>query len=306
MRAVLWSVLLIALICAVGADGVARRLDPGEMLSEAIRGAGPGEIIELAPGTYEGFLFINSSVTVRGRGDAEAVVLRSPGPGTGLLVQIESPREIEVVFENLTIENRHGAGLQVEGAVCLTLRRVVVSRALTAGILVRGRAHVGVVDTLIRDCGSCGVEAWDAPTIDVQASEISTCGGCGVRLWDNATLSIVDSLLRGHGEHGVVSTCGAALSITGTRIVANAADGVHLASAGLTTLWSNDIEGNGGYGVRAAVDGCVVGDEPAVLHPGEIRGSGNRIPQPAGGAAGLGAICPSSLAYLAEPSDDEP
>ncbi len=71
-------------------------------LRDALRAAPPGEIIELAPGEYQGPFFIDTSLTLRGL-DRKTVLWRRGGP----VIYIRSPG---VKVEKLLVERTVSQG----------------------------------------------------------------------------------------------------------------------------------------------------------------------------------------------------
>jgi len=308
-----WKTSLILVLVTIGifigccAPIYARNLHHGDSIAEAIAAAIPGEVITLFPGIYEGAMFINKSVALRGVGaDPGAVIIRDTTSSLYPLVQIESYPEIDVEFANLTLRQPHGPAIQVEGNTRLLLDNVVISGCGLDGFMARGEAQVTIVNSTITGNGGVGVQAWDSPQITLTDSTVSDNGGCGIHLWDNAQLALEGATVTGNGEHGLLVTCNAHVTMKDSLIADNTLDGMRLNHQGKVEILNSHFLRNKAFGIRIPQPGCVEEPDPYQSVIGEVIGSGNLIPgpeEPEGNREG--DVCPDWLKSLEEPAKEE-
>ena len=127
-------------------------LAAGDSVQDAIDAAAPGDLIELAPGVYDGDVdFGGKAVWVRGAGPQ--TVLR--GTGTGPVVQFTSGEGNGSVLDSVTVTGGNatdGGGILIANASPLVVRNVVRdNRAASrgSGIYVSGNSVARIYNNLV-------------------------------------------------------------------------------------------------------------------------------------------------------------
>ncbi|MEW6269351.1 MAG: right-handed parallel beta-helix repeat-containing protein, partial [Thermodesulfobacteriota bacterium] len=126
---------------------------PWRTIGRALAGADPGDVVELAAGTYAEAVDVGRhAITLRGAGTLGDVVLRPPPGSPGVQVSGRTG----VVLENLVIEG--GAqGVLANGAAGLVVRRVAVVAPATNGMQIVS-SHGAVVDgCVVTGAGTQGI-----------------------------------------------------------------------------------------------------------------------------------------------------
>lgn len=217
-------------------------------LSDAIEAAQPCDVILLAPGTYEGAWWLDKNVTIRGDGDASAVIL--DGDDFGNTIGLAQGARLE----NLTITgaargiDMFGPWTEVGGVIFDGLEVALVASDAT------GRIY----DSTFTNITETGIDAnrstlWiddvtftDVPVAleiirsDGRLLRASTTGSdWGARI-AQSTLDVLDSDLVDGGTGVFVQ--GGSTDVLGSRLRGNDL-GVHVFD-GDTTVLDNDLEDN--------------------------------------------------------------
>ena len=176
LRFLLSVLALLAMPLAAWAETRHVPAEPGA-LAAAIAGAGPGDVLILAPGRHDGPVLIALPLTLEGGG---AALVRGDGSGSVITVSGE-----DVTLRGLEIR---GSGMnhpEVDAGVKLTrsARRAVVEDNLFAenhvGVhvfgardsVVRGNTILGRRDHRVNDRGN-GIYVWNAPGTLVERNDI--------------------------------------------------------------------------------------------------------------------------------------
>jgi hypothetical protein len=167
-------------------------------LGKAVAEASPGQVLLVAPGTFQG------SLNLAGKsGTAEKpIVLRAAEPGKtvvdaqGARSVVDASESAYVFLEGLTLRGAQWAGVEANGAVGLVVRRCTIE-GVRQGIANTDRNRPGR-DFYIADNVILGPYQW--PTIGIKSEEgVQVCGSghvvCynRVRGWSDG-LSILDQL----------------------------------------------------------------------------------------------------------------
>lgn len=156
-------------------------------LAERVRDAEPGAVIHLAPGTYNGPVTINRSLTLEG--EPGAVVA---GDGGQSVITVTAP---DVVVRGLTIRGSGRSLADMDAGITLTKAArgaVVAGNRLESNLF--GFHVAGAQDALVADNVVIGLR-------DRQMSE----RGNGVYLWNAPGSRIVGNRFR-YGRDGIYST----------------------------------------------------------------------------------------------------
>lgn len=196
--------LSVALAGAVfhPAGALALEILAGSDLQAAIARAPSGEVLELAPGVYDGPVRIDRPVALKGRA---GVVIE--GHGNGRTVDVAAPN---VTIEGLTIRNSGRSLARMDAAIFLektapnAVVRDNVLRGNLVGVYVHGAANAlvegndisGWVAQNLNDSGN-GVYVWNAPGAKVLDNDI-TGGRDGIFV--NVSRN---NVFKGNRLHGV-------------------------------------------------------------------------------------------------------
>jgi len=195
-----WVALAGAFLHPAGAQAL--EVVAGSDLQAAIARAPSGEVLELAPGVYDGPVRIDHPVILKGRA---GVVIE--GHGNGRTIEVTAP---DVTVEGLTIRNsgrsleRMDAAIFLEKTAANAVVRDNVLRDNLVGVYVHGAANAlvegndisGWVAQNLNDSGN-GVYVWNAPGAKVLDNDI-TGGRDGIFV--NASRN---NVFEGNRLHGV-------------------------------------------------------------------------------------------------------
>lgn len=171
-------VALATALASHAADAAERRVEPAPGgLAEAVKLAGAGDVLRLAPGVYAGPLVIDRPLTIDGGGRA---VIR--GNGVGSVITVTAP---DVTVRNLRISGSGSSNKTLDSAVKLVkgADRARVEGNRMEGNLVGVDVHgakqalvsantiVGRQDKRMNDRGN-GIYVWNAPGLVVEGNDI--------------------------------------------------------------------------------------------------------------------------------------
>jgi len=173
---------LLLLVLAIATAPVARAAMlavPAEdgALQSAVAGAGPGDVLLLAPGRHAGPVTLAQPVTLDGQGEASI-----EGGGSGSVVTVTGP---DITVRGLTITGSGSDHQTIDSGVQLTrtARRALIEDNRILGNLygvdihgaedsiVRGNVIVGRQDRRMNSRGN-GVYVWNAPGAQVVGNDI--------------------------------------------------------------------------------------------------------------------------------------
>jgi nitrous oxidase accessory protein len=178
MRICLTGLALIFGLAATGAMAKERRVEPGPgALPEAVRMAGAGDILRLAPGIYYGPIEISRPLVIDGGGEAE---IRGNGSGSVIIVT-----GTDVTIRGLRITGSGSSNEARDSAVKLAQeadRAQVINNQMIGNLIgvdvhgarqarVVGNTIIGRRDQRMNDRGN-GVYVWNAPGLVVEGNDI--------------------------------------------------------------------------------------------------------------------------------------
>lgn len=162
---------MVAVCCSwvMGAEASGATIQvPGDWptVQAAILVASPGDIIEIAPGTWTGPFVVNKSISLRGMGSQPGeVVLTLPASSTSWIMSVTGSTT-NVVFENLTFANAPAGALLAQNGSGVECYGVVFrdNQGTTAGAIRLNIASAIIFDSLFVNntatasagCSSCG------------------------------------------------------------------------------------------------------------------------------------------------------
>lgn len=180
------------------------RAQPKKSIQQALYQAPSGGVVAVASGNYQESLTIVQSVQLRGRCAAK-VTVSAPAPKMAVLVT--------VLFGGATVGLQGlrltgpGGGVEVQGTVDLSLKRLAISGVRRAGILAYGQ---GVKLSL-----SAAVIEETAP-FDSNLTQ-----GAGAVVYGGVSASLMDVRLSGNRDHGVLID-GPGTAVEATRLLVDA------------------------------------------------------------------------------------
>lgn len=288
-----WAAAIDDVASPVLAGRVRHALDADE-LQRLLDDAEPGDVIELAAGTYRGAFRSGQAVTLRpAPGAAGGVCLESDG--TGATLRADAGLEVH----ELAIVNSSGAPGQKGDAVALREAAVVLERCVlsatssavrtlgawaylavrggelrdvgeTGVLLLTGRAYVG--GATIRGCAGNALQLGDkGRSLTVEACVIEGGRASAAALFAAARLQLRACRLQGHPRPQVGATAGEA-RLLGCELVAGASAGVYATGAATTvTIAGGRLADHGAAHVQVE-GGAVVSLADALLEGGAWTG----------------------------------
>jgi nitrous oxidase accessory protein len=197
--------------------------DDNSSVRDAVAGAGPGDVVQVRPGTY--------LESVRIEGGQTGLVIEGLG-GVPTIAPAHSDdafrikRVDGVTLRGLAIESTR-RGVRVDEASGLTLQDVDVHGGASDAVRIKGGANNTVT-----------------------GGEISSVNGRGVRVDKSPGAVVSDNLILGSKREGILVKVSSGVSVLGNNGSANASGGIRLIKCPNSTLDGNDFPGNGNDGIR--------------------------------------------------------
>ncbi|ONI67491.1 hypothetical protein BWI15_30690 [Kribbella sp. ALI-6-A] len=264
-------------------------------IGDAIRAAGPGDVVMVAPGTYAEQVRLDRSVSVVAEhGQGSVVITGTPGSGEPS-VMVDG---LECALRGLTVKAADesgtpaiglsaGAGLLLEdcvvsggrihargnedggggsdlagyGTTTLVLRRSRVEGARLAAIHLSGRVRAQAEDVVIATIDGIGVVLSGAASLEATRLRLESTVGYGIRLRGNSRLRLADSVVRRTGMAGLLLEDGASGALEDLRVDAAGAAAIHAAGSSKVELTDCRLQ-------NAVASGLVVQDEAEVVAKG--------------------------------------
>ncbi len=219
-------------------------------LQAAVNAANPGDVIQLAPGTYSGQVLIRvDNITIVGAGAGQTilehtdVVVIFAGTRGGLLTGVTvryrgiDPHATVVVFSAIA-----------------SLKNNVITGATRAGVDVQGEgAKAFLKQNLIENNQGSGVFVHRDAQAELEANSIlnnGINGEAGIELKGNVVANLLNNLIEASGGSGVFIHEGAQVELKSNLIVNNAFHGVSVPGMATVALTHNAILFNQQLGVR--------------------------------------------------------
>ncbi|MGB3291452.1 MAG: S-layer homology domain-containing protein [Phormidesmis sp.] len=169
---------------------------PLRTITQALKQAGPGEVVQLAPGLYQAGeqfpLAVPAGVTLVGS-DAQRVTIQGGGAADGVNVTVVLGDRAQI--REVTLTNPQGSGiLSAEGAALIIRSRLV--KCLQHGVLVTGRAHPFVSDNDFVENEATGIAITAQAKGEIRQNRFSR-NGYGIALADQCAPLAIDNRLMG-------------------------------------------------------------------------------------------------------------
>ena len=289
-------------VCPEGCDFIS--------IQAAIDAAGPGDTVQVGPGTYKENLVIEKPLTLKGAGPEQTSVV---GPASDwITVSIEAER---VTVEGFTISSQaklSTAGMWPVGVfIWGDDVRIVGNRILDEEFCIEIADHTRDVEIVRNEILKCfsGIETISENPVLITENTISECVNgiaLGVMLGvpsDDSSAIISRNTISRNEEAGIGATLGAIAEISQNVIEENGSWGllgVSTEGSSSLTIYGNIIDGNGKEGIKLSggvalllqntvtengADGIILGVEFAQV-------AGNRISS--NGGNGISILSPSS------------
>lgn len=218
------ALAVLAMLTAAVAHGATIIVpDDNGSLRDAVAGAGPGDVVQVRPGTYAESVRIDSGQTglvVEGLGGVPTI---SP-PQSDDAFRIK--RVDGVTLRGLAIESTR-RGVRVDEASGLTLQDVDVHGGASDAVRIKGGANNTVT-----------------------GGEISSVNGRGVRVDKSPGAVVSDTLILGAKREGILVKVSSGVSVLGSNGSANGSGGIRFIKCPNSTIDGNDFPGNGNDGIR--------------------------------------------------------
>ena len=169
---------------------------PLKTVTQALRQAEPGAVIQLAPGRYQAGeqfpLTVPAAVTIAGS-DAQQVTIQGGGTAGGVNVAVVLGDRAQI--REVTVTNPQGSGLLASDGAALIIRSRLVN-CLQHGVLVAGRAQPFISDSEFIENQGTGVSVTDRAKGEIRQNRFSR-NGYGIALADQSAPLAIDNRLTG-------------------------------------------------------------------------------------------------------------
>jgi parallel beta-helix repeat protein len=184
-----------------------------QTISAAVAAASPGDIINVAPGTYPETVVIGKSVTLDGA-DAATTIIEAKGLSTGIYVDgLSNPRLAGVLISGFTIRDANYEGILVTNATGVTISNNILTgndAGLTMGA--SGPTCPGIPAFETGEAFDCGEAVHLSGTDHVSVIGNSITGNAGGILISDDTGPAHDNLIAGNNVSNNPSDCGITLA----------------------------------------------------------------------------------------------
>lgn len=203
------SLALVAALCAAtGVEAATITVNPGESIQTAIDGAGPGDVIDVQPGTYvEDIDFGGKAVTVVGSGPDTIL----EGTGTGPVVRFESGETPASVLDSMVITGGSastGGGVNIISSNPTVVRNIVIGNVAQlrgSGIYLRDSQSLVANNLIIYNETSAGdphaIQTTDASPTIVNNTIVRNDSN-GIFLAGSSGADIKNNLIGRNGSKG--------------------------------------------------------------------------------------------------------
>jgi hypothetical protein len=232
---------------AAAAGGAGTREQPFATLQQALAANGRGNVIALAPGTYEaatqplppntvlvGACIERTTLTLSATNPSRATVLASGDgvevrqlrvTGTGVGVAAAGARA-RLTLEDVVIDGAIGVGVRLEGGARATGQRVAIrgtqpraDGTLGVGVQVVDGSQLELNTATITGHASVGVFAYGADsTVSLTQTQVSGNQGTGVWSNEGSTVMLSASVVEGNRNTGVFAATGSTTQLTGVVV----------------------------------------------------------------------------------------
>ncbi len=285
------AILMVGLLGTVvskAADPPTVSVGPRDDLQAVIDAAGPGDVIEIRRGVYDGPITLNgrSDLTFVGKGtpridggnDNTALILNdcSDLSFTGIVFQNGAPNCVfvtggdSITFEKCRVTNSDDSGMEIDDSQRITIDRCKIQRTGNDGIAMSDDLGVTtddslVVNTKIKQCRDDGIDLNGSRNQFIKVSikkvlgdGFDMDGGDGNRM---ESLKIIKPL--GDGLH----VDGTNTLITNCKVVKAGGDGVDLDDGDGNIVENSKI-------IKASENGIEVDTRNNVIRNNKVKGSG--------------------------------
>ncbi|UNZ16702.1 right-handed parallel beta-helix repeat-containing protein [Streptomyces sp. 891-h] len=231
--------------------GKQQRVAPGSWgahrtISAAVRGAGPGAVVSIRPGTYNESVVLDKDVTLvaeKGAGTVRVVAARGPALTThggasqlsGLTFEASSPREPAVlvragepVLRDCEID---GGRIEVSETATPTFTGCTVRGAALAAVRLTGTSRTTMEGCGINACEGDGVVADDEARLEATETVIDEVAARGVHLGGAAHATLNRCEIKHSAGAGLLAESRAGAVLRECRLYETGAQGVRLAGS---------------------------------------------------------------------------
>jgi parallel beta-helix repeat protein len=197
--------------------------DDNPSVRDAVAAAGPGDVVQVRPGTYAESERIENGQTglvVEGLGGVPTIA-PSRSDDAFRIKRVDG-----VTLRGLAIESTR-RGVRADEASGLTLEDVDIHGGASDAIRIKGGANNTVT-----------------------GSDISSVNGRGVRVDKSPGALVSDTSILGAKREGVLVKLSSGVSVLGSNGSANGSGGIRLIKCPNSTIDGNDFPGNGNDGIR--------------------------------------------------------
>jgi hypothetical protein len=224
----------------------------------------------VAPGTYCETVLIEASVDIAREGEEDVVVVGQgchtvsvvagtvklkgitvQSTGTGPWSAIYAGGSVSLALESCTLQSLRGpAFVTASSAPCSASSKTTFSSNLGSGALVVNKASFAANDCVFSNCALNGVEARDASTATITASEIMNCRQSGVLSCDEGSCITCNACTMTNClASGVRAEAFGSVTLDKCNVVRNQGNGCSSLDGGIITATAGAINSNAGHGV---------------------------------------------------------
>jgi hypothetical protein len=247
--------------------------DDNPSIRAAVDGAGPGDVVQVRPGTYnEGVRIENGQTGLVVEGLGGVPVIAPPRSNDAFRIK----RVDGVTLRGLEIDSTR-RGVRMDDASGATLEDLEIHGGASDAIRIKGGSNNTVTGAVISLVNGRGVRIDKSPGAVVRDSSVGNARREGILAKVSSNVSVLSNVGGGNGGGGIRLVKCPTSTVDDNNFAGNGNDGIRVQSSPNLTITNNTALGNVRYGIR-------VQQSPPIASVADLTAANNS------GGGGSGAL----------------